>query len=137
MPSLDLKHLLTEIYRERRVDFSQYREKLIARRIAVRLRATQKSSYEDYFSSLRGNREEMDALLAALTINVSEFFRDPEAWAVVRDKILPEILEKKKARKQRLIHVLTRKCPTLSGQPRGLSDAGKIGIALDSNGPIF
>ena len=69
----DLKLLLNEIFKERGIDFSQYRENLIERRIAVRLRATKNSTYEEYTHFLKSNREEMEALLDVLTINVTQF----------------------------------------------------------------
>ena len=76
----DLRLLLNEVFKERGIDFSQYRENLIGRRVAVRLRATKNSTYEEYMRFLKSNREEMEALLDVLTIHVTQFFRDTRVF---------------------------------------------------------
>ncbi|MFA5879124.1 MAG: protein-glutamate O-methyltransferase CheR [Candidatus Margulisiibacteriota bacterium] len=84
--------LLNEIYKSRNLDFSQYKEKLIERRIAVRLRATKSNSYLEYSKILQKNSDEMDFLLNELTINVTRFFRDFSVFKVIQEKIIPKII---------------------------------------------
>lgn len=100
-----LKLLLNEVFKERNIDFSQYREPLLARRVAIRLRATKCSSYEEYMNILAGNREEMEALLDNLTINTTQFFRDPKVFEVIRQKVIPEILSKEVIENRRLVRI--------------------------------
>lgn len=97
----DLERLLNEVFKERDIDFLHYRENLIERRIATRLRATRCLTYPDYIHFLKGNREEMDALLDALTIHTTQFFRDIRVFEVIKEKIIPQlftsgVLEKRK-----------------------------------------
>lgn len=87
----DLKLLLNEVFKERHIDFSQYREQLIERRVISRLRVTQCRSYPEYIEFLRRHRPEMDALLDALTINVTQFYRDPLAFPAIATKIIPRL----------------------------------------------
>ncbi len=101
----DLKLLLNEVFKERKIDFSQYRENLIERRIASRLRATKRSSYEEYMRFLSGNREEMDALLDTLTINVTQFFRDRRVFEAIRTKVIPELFPKETIDNKKIVRI--------------------------------
>lgn len=97
--------LLKEVFEERGIDFSRYREKLLERRIETRIRATRKDSYEDYINFLRGNRHEMDALLDALTINTTHFFRDHRVFDAVAKKIIPVLFNREWIEKNRIVRI--------------------------------
>jgi chemotaxis protein methyltransferase CheR len=68
-----------------------YKERCLRRRIAVRMRACGVHTYGDYARLLQRDAAEYDRLLAALTINVSKFFRNPEVWQIVAERVLPEL----------------------------------------------
>ncbi|WP_435146711.1 CheR family methyltransferase [Halobaculum sp. P14] len=61
-----------------------YNEAYLQRRIAARMQRRNADSHDDYLSVLRGDDDERQALLDALTINVTGFFRDPDMWADLR-----------------------------------------------------
>lgn len=86
--------LFDKLERERGFRGSQYRQKCLKRRVAVRMRARGALSPNDYVALLDGDPEEYDRLLRTLTINVSRFFRNPETWEVLRVRILPELLRR-------------------------------------------
>ncbi|HSG81459.1 MAG TPA: CheR family methyltransferase, partial [Gemmatimonadota bacterium] len=48
---------------------------------------------ESYASLLDDDPSEYDRLLRVLTINVSKFFRNPETWQVIREQVVPELLQ--------------------------------------------
>ena len=106
----DLKTLLNQVFEERQMDFSEYREKFIQRRIAVRLRATGSDNYEEYLRHLKGNHEEMDALLDALTIHTTQFFRDPKVFEAIRTKILPQILTDEVIEGRKIVRIWSAGC---------------------------
>lgn len=83
---------LKELIRDR-VGFHchDYKEKCLRRRIAVRMRACGVHSYGDYAELLEGDAGERARLIDVITINVSKFFRNAEAWAVVRRNVVPEL----------------------------------------------
>jgi len=85
------KRLLERIYQDRGLDFSQYHQKLLKRRVALRLRVNKLESYTEYLRFLTGNPNEYEKLFEVLTINVSEFFRDLSVWVNIR-KLLKELL---------------------------------------------
>lgn len=68
-----------------------YKERCLRRRIAVRMRARGVHAYADYAELLRTDPAEYDKLVDALTINVSKFYRNPEIWEMVADRIIPAL----------------------------------------------
>ncbi len=57
-----------------------YKEKCLRRRLAVRMRACGVQTYADYATVLGQSPGEVERLLLTLTINVTQFFRNPETW---------------------------------------------------------
>lgn len=74
------------------LDLNQYKENYLKRRLAVRMRSLQMVSYEEYLKYLLDRSEEYNLLLDKLTINVTQFFRDPEAFEEIKKNILPDII---------------------------------------------
>ena len=68
-----------------------YKEKCLRRRLAVRMRARGVHRYRDYARVLAEDPQEYERLLAAVTINVSKFFRNAEVWEVVRRDVVPAL----------------------------------------------
>ncbi|MBI4727368.1 protein-glutamate O-methyltransferase CheR [candidate division TA06 bacterium] len=70
-------------------DVLQYKERPLKRRLAVRLRACQLSTYQEYAQRLVQDKSEYPKLLDALTINVTNFYRNPETFKTVSARVLP------------------------------------------------
>ncbi|MEP7324393.1 MAG: protein-glutamate O-methyltransferase CheR, partial [Gemmatimonadota bacterium] len=68
-----------------------YKPRVLRRRIAVRMRANNVHTYEEYLAILDRAPDEYQKLADALTINVTKFFRNPELWARLRELVLPEL----------------------------------------------
>ena len=68
-----------------------YKPRVLRRRIAVRMRANNVHTYEEYLAILDRAPEEYQKLADALTINVTKFFRNPELWARLRELVIPEL----------------------------------------------
>ena len=83
--------LTAKIARDRGFGCASYKEKCLRRRIAVRMRARGVHSYLDYARVLDTDGTEYDRLLDALTINVTKLFRNPETYAAVAQKVVPEL----------------------------------------------
>lgn len=123
----NLNRFMAKVHEERGVDLSQFRPRYVERRVAVRLHSLGLNTYTQYANYLDAHPEEYQKLLSTLTINVTQFFRDPTVYAVIRDTIVPEVLEQKKARKQRLIRVWSAGCAT-GEEPYSLAMAFLDGI---------
>ncbi|MGF3521687.1 MAG: CheR family methyltransferase [Candidatus Bathyarchaeia archaeon] len=79
------------------VDFANYRQSTIKRRISRRMLLNNVESLEKYVEHLRTNREELAALHSDLLISVTKFFREPQAFQVLREIVLPELIKSKTA----------------------------------------
>ncbi len=88
----DLRRII-HIMRQHGESLSAYREGFLRRRIANRFRKTGIKSVSDYIHLLRTSPVEARALKRELSINVSEFFRDPPVWAATQE-IIEEFLRK-------------------------------------------
>jgi chemotaxis protein methyltransferase CheR len=83
--------LLRKIERDRQFRCWNYKDTCLRRRISVRMRAKSATSFAQYAGILDTDPAEYDKLVDALTINVSKFFRNPETFACITTKVLPEL----------------------------------------------
>jgi two-component system CheB/CheR fusion protein len=74
------------------IDFNHYKPSTVTRRIERRLALAQSQSIDDYLARLRSERAELDTLYRDLLIGVTRFFRDPDAFDLLEQQILPELL---------------------------------------------
>ncbi|HEY6528096.1 MAG TPA: chemotaxis protein CheB [Cellvibrionaceae bacterium] len=74
-------------------DFSQYKPSTICRRIERRIAVHQLNTIETYVKYLQQTPEEVEALFRDLLIGVTNFFRDPETFSTLEEKIIPQLLE--------------------------------------------
>ena len=75
-----------------------YNESYLDRRITARMRRRGTDSHREYERLLREEGDEREALMDALTINVTEFFRNPEMWEVLRTVLTDLTDEKRRVR---------------------------------------
>jgi two-component system CheB/CheR fusion protein len=74
-------------------DFSRYKEGTLVRRIGRRVRIQNAMSVADYVRHLEREPAEAAALVRDLSIGVTHFFRDPEAFEALAESCLPAILD--------------------------------------------
>jgi two-component system CheB/CheR fusion protein len=72
-------------------DFSYYKENTIIRRIERRMNVNQITEVPDYVHHLQRNPVEVELLFKELLIGVTNFFRDAEAFEVIKKKVFPQI----------------------------------------------
>ncbi len=89
----ELLALADRILEDTGFDIRQYKERPLKRRLAVRLRSCKLLSYRDYAERLRTDPDEYPKLFDALTINVTKFYRNPEVYQTVAERVLPKIIE--------------------------------------------
>jgi two-component system CheB/CheR fusion protein len=78
-------------------DFSQYKPSTIYRRIDRRMSVQQIDTIDSYVRYLQQTPQEVDALFRDLLIGVTNFFRDPEAFAVLQTEVIPKLFLGKSA----------------------------------------
>lgn len=87
-------HRILELMRARtRYDFRDYRQSMVGRRIRRRMDLLGVARSEDYLALLRAEPTEVEELYRELMIGVSGFFRDPEAFAVLREKVIEPLVQ--------------------------------------------
>ncbi|HLW16331.1 MAG TPA: CheR family methyltransferase, partial [Actinomycetota bacterium] len=95
--SATFEALLDYLKRTRGFDFTAYKRPTLYRRILKRVQDMKLKSFTDYLDYLEVHPEEFPQLFDTILINVTSFFRDPQAWTYVTDIVLPEILAGKDA----------------------------------------
>lgn len=91
-PARGLDALYGVLETEFGLDFNHYKPSTVTRRIERRLGLAQVRNVDEYLTRLRSERDELDALYRDLLIGVTRFFRDPDAFALLEQRILPELL---------------------------------------------
>ncbi len=85
---------LLELLRDRSgIDFGSYKSPTIMRRLQRRIVATGSDSLQEYIRHLRQSPDEYSRLVNSFLIKVTEFFRDPEMFEYLREKVLPQVIE--------------------------------------------
>ncbi len=78
-------------------DFSKYKEKTMARRIQRRMQVLQIASVPAYVARLKEDPLQLELLFRELLIGVTQFFRDPDAFAALQTEAIPGLLQNKSA----------------------------------------
>lgn len=76
------------------IDFTLYREATIQRRIERRMQLIRVRRLIDYVEILRSDSHEVEQLYRDLLVEVTQFFRDPQAFERVREEVIPGLLDK-------------------------------------------
>jgi chemotaxis protein methyltransferase CheR len=88
----DFITLKKKIFHSTSLDLGQYKDTYLQRRIGVRMRCCGSKAYSDYSNFLDTNPKEYDKLLDDLTINVTQFFRDPMVFNAMEEEVLPLLI---------------------------------------------
>ena len=78
------------------IDLSNYKEKQMKRRIESLIKRNGHESYASYLKQLKQSDQHLKEFLGYITINVSEFYRNPSQWQVLEREIIPELMLNKK-----------------------------------------
>ncbi|HEY2349146.1 MAG TPA: chemotaxis protein CheB, partial [Puia sp.] len=93
----DQQNALREIFTQIRVqlghDFSNYKRPTILRRIERRINVHNLPDLASYLRYIKHNPEEIKALLKDLLISVTNFFRDPKAFEIIEQEIIPSLIK--------------------------------------------
>jgi two-component system CheB/CheR fusion protein len=92
-PESDATAQIINLLRSRTaVDFSSYKQSTIRRRIQRRMALRNLQSPDEYLRVLRDDAGEMHSLYQDFLIRVTQFFRDPEAFEALKEKVFPQML---------------------------------------------
>ncbi len=94
----DFEALIRYIQESRGVDFRGYKRTSLRRRITLRMETVGAESFTAYHGFLEAHPQEFVDLLNTVLINVTSFFRDSEAWDVVRAEVIPRLIASDRGR---------------------------------------
>ena len=85
-----------EVLKLTKIDLNFYKEKQMRRRIDTLATKNKASSYEEYVAMLRTDKEKFEQFVNFLTINVSEFYRNPDQWKLMDEKVIPKLVKEQR-----------------------------------------
>ncbi len=90
----DYERFKKEVQRLTKIDLSAYKENQMKRRIDTLIGKSGAKEYEEYVKLISTNKTKFDEFVNYLTINVSEFYRNPDQWKILDQQIIPELIQK-------------------------------------------
>lgn len=90
----DYEYFKNAIYEMTKIDLNAYKEKQMKRRIDTLIEKYKIVGYDKYVKLLKEDKEKFEEFVSYLTINVSEFYRNPEQWDLMDKEIIPELISK-------------------------------------------
>ena len=89
------ENLLEYLNVKRGINFTGYKRTSLMRRFGRRMQMVDVATFGDYLDYLEVHPEEFDLLFNTVLINVTSFFRDPEAWRVLAEEVVAPLVERK------------------------------------------
>lgn len=87
-------HRVFRHYRQRHnLDFSLYKPATITRRLDRRLQISGRGDMRSYLELMETDKTESDILFRDLLVEVTHFFRDPEAFQRLRETVIPRMIQ--------------------------------------------
>ncbi|MEG0963046.1 MAG: protein-glutamate O-methyltransferase CheR [Lachnospiraceae bacterium] len=83
-----------DIFALTKIDLNSYKEKQMKRRIDTLITKNGVNNYKDYLLLIKKDKDKFEQFVSFLTINVSEFYRNPEQWAILDKEVFPELISR-------------------------------------------
>lgn len=90
----DYEYFKKEVYALTTIDLNAYKEKQMKRRIDTLIAKHKVIGYDKYIQLLKSDKAVFEEFVNYLTINVSEFYRNPDQWEMLDKQIIPELISK-------------------------------------------
>jgi len=90
----DYEKFKKNIFGLTQIDLNAYKEKQMRRRIDTLISKNEMADYDAYVGLLKKDKEKFEQFVNFLTINVSEFYRNPEQWKLLDQEIIPDLIKK-------------------------------------------
>ena len=79
-----------------KIDLSAYKEKQMKRRIDTLIAKHKVVGYDKYVQALKEDKAIFEEFVNFLTINVSEFYRNPDQWNLMDKNVIPKIVKEQR-----------------------------------------
>ncbi len=81
-----------DIYALTKIDLNAYKEKQMRRRIDTLIGKNKIDSYDKYVALIKSDNAKFEQFVNFLTINVSEFYRNPDQWKILDEEVFPKLI---------------------------------------------
>lgn len=88
----DYEYLKQQIFNLTTIDLNAYKERQMKRRIDTLIDKHGIKGYDKYVQALKKDKALFEEFVNYITINVSEFYRNPEQWKIMDEQIIPELI---------------------------------------------
>jgi chemotaxis protein methyltransferase CheR len=95
MEDRDFLQFISNVKRKTGIDLALYKEAQMKRRLTSLRVKRGYNTFESFFEAMTKDQELFNEFLDRMTINVSEFFRNPSRWQVLETKIIPRLLKER------------------------------------------
>lgn len=99
MEDQDFALFISRIKEKTAIDLGQYKEAQMKRRLTTLRMKHGYMTFKAYWDALQTSPKLMEEFLDRMTINVSEFWRNPTRWSALEKKFIPELLKDSKGLK--------------------------------------
>lgn len=79
-----------------KIDLNYYKEKQMRRRIDTLANKNGAKSYEEYIQMIKSDKDKFEQFVNFLTINVSEFYRNPDQWKIMDQQVIPKLIKEQR-----------------------------------------
>lgn len=90
---MDYEQFKLPVYELTHIDLNCYKERQMKRRIDALIAKHNFNGYSEYVEALKNNKKIFEEFISYITINVSEFYRNPDQWKILEDSILPGLMK--------------------------------------------
>ena len=88
---LGYESFVQKIYKKTGINLALYKEKQMNRRLESLAKRNSFNTFDEYFSALDKNKALFDEFINYMTINVSEFYRNPEQWTILENEVISKM----------------------------------------------
>lgn len=90
----DIKSILDNVKLTRGVDFNDYAQSSLRRRITRFFEINRIFNVAEFNAQIRNDDKFAEFFINEITVNVTEMFRDPSFWVFLRDKVFPDLIKR-------------------------------------------
>lgn len=85
----DYENFKQDIYKLTNINLTMYKEKQMKRRIESLMTRKGFHDFQSYYRAMKADEKLLRGFVSYLTINVSEFYRNPNQWELFENKVIP------------------------------------------------
>ena len=90
----DYEYFKKAVFDLTKIDLNAYKERQMKRRIDTLIQKNKIVGYDNYVKALKTDNVKFEEFVNYLTINESEFYRNPDQWELLDKQYIPELIQR-------------------------------------------